>query len=401
MAFYDDLLNSLRGTNIFGAGASQYIRDLAKPGGLISPEAIKEAESRSLAKGLLGGLATYIAQPKNQGYGSSLPYLGKAWASGMSFAQTPFDELEKGVATGAAIQKAGLEADKFALEKQKIERLRNNAQGLKNLPEVASDAYGVQLLDTDPEAGIKYFNDKFKVRDEKTTNLAKALAERDALDPNDPMFAQKKASYDEYIKNLGSKETIKETQLAGKQGWEYFTNQEKYLREDLSGAASAAMRSQETINDLRPILAEGKLYVGPGANYQQFLAKIGNKIGVKGANTEEKLANTAKAIQGLASSQLDAAQKLKGQGQISDKERELIQKAAMGEIGNDAAELTALMDAVEKVNRLTVEGYNKAVESVAEFAPEEKYRKNVLDRKINFKTYGGGAVKIKSVQEVK
>ena len=46
---------------------------------LIGKEAIERAKKQSIGSGLITGLASYLAQPKNQGYGDSTPYLAKAF----------------------------------------------------------------------------------------------------------------------------------------------------------------------------------------------------------------------------------------------------------------------------------------------------------------------------------
>ena len=57
------------GTNIFGAGAGMET-DLLKENGLLSQEDIDKAENASLMQGLIGTGISYLAQPKNQDYGS-------------------------------------------------------------------------------------------------------------------------------------------------------------------------------------------------------------------------------------------------------------------------------------------------------------------------------------------
>jgi hypothetical protein len=79
------------GTNIFGARTPTYLE------GLITPEQLKKAQQQSLFQGLLGTAVGYLAQPKNQNYGSPIPYLAKGYLQGMESAQTPFSNLEKDV----------------------------------------------------------------------------------------------------------------------------------------------------------------------------------------------------------------------------------------------------------------------------------------------------------------
>jgi len=74
MAFFPTNTGGLfDGMNIFGARQPDYL------GGILSPEELQKVQNQSLLQGVLGTAATYLAQPKNQGYGSALPYLGKAY----------------------------------------------------------------------------------------------------------------------------------------------------------------------------------------------------------------------------------------------------------------------------------------------------------------------------------
>lgn len=81
-------------TNIFGASLPTYVNK-AKEVGLLDQTAIDKANRQSLFQGLLGTAAAYFAQPKNQGYGSALPYIAKAYGQGMQMAQNPYTQLGK------------------------------------------------------------------------------------------------------------------------------------------------------------------------------------------------------------------------------------------------------------------------------------------------------------------
>ena len=87
--WYQNLFGT--GSNVFGASNSN--TDALQKAGLLTEADINKANNQSLMRGLLGTAISYISQPKNQGYGSALPYLGKAFMSGMESAQKPLDEL--------------------------------------------------------------------------------------------------------------------------------------------------------------------------------------------------------------------------------------------------------------------------------------------------------------------
>lgn len=121
-----------KGTNIFGARTPTYLE------GLITPEQMKQAQQQSLFQGLLGTAVGYLAQPKNQMYGSAVPYLAKGYLQGMQSAQTPYSNLERDI----------LMKEKFAeLQRNQQERKRQEDYlktfGLPNAERVISTDTGM------------------------------------------------------------------------------------------------------------------------------------------------------------------------------------------------------------------------------------------------------------------
>ena len=102
------------GTNIFGASAGGET-DLLVENGLLSKEAVDKAQNASLMQGLIGTAVSYAAQPKNQDYGSSIPYLAKGFQQGMTQAKQPFTELRS---TANSVMKM----EDYALQKSTRER---------------------------------------------------------------------------------------------------------------------------------------------------------------------------------------------------------------------------------------------------------------------------------------
>ena len=90
MDFLKDIFGT--GSNIFGAG-SNIDTEAYKQAGLLNQADIDKAGNQSLMRGLLGSTVGYLAQPKNQGYGSSIPYIFKGVQQGMQEAQKPYNNL--------------------------------------------------------------------------------------------------------------------------------------------------------------------------------------------------------------------------------------------------------------------------------------------------------------------
>ncbi len=63
--------------------------------GLLEEGDLKAARKQSIFQGLLGAGLGYLAQPKNQGYGSIAPYLAKAGMQGLQASKAPYEQLTK------------------------------------------------------------------------------------------------------------------------------------------------------------------------------------------------------------------------------------------------------------------------------------------------------------------
>ena len=71
--------------NIFGS-APDYL------GGLLGQQALEDLQKKALTTGLINTAIGYIAQPKNQRFGSALPYIGRALQAGQTAAQGVYDQ---------------------------------------------------------------------------------------------------------------------------------------------------------------------------------------------------------------------------------------------------------------------------------------------------------------------
>jgi hypothetical protein len=135
---------------------------------------------------------------------------------------------------------------------------------------------------------------------------------------------------------------------------------------DVSNAATqarAAVGTIGTLNQIRDAIATGRVIAGPGASTRQFLGQVGQVIGAAGRDSTEQLVQTQKVIQGLAQLELDAAQQLRGQGQITEGERDILRRAASGEIDKlSVPELTSLMSVLDRSARSKITGNQRNVE---------------------------------------
>jgi hypothetical protein len=133
----------------------------------------------------------------------------------------------------------------------------------------------------------------------------------------------------------------------------------------LSNARSAT-NAIGTAQQLKAAIDSGKVVSGPGAKFRIFGLQLGQTLGVGGKDGAEKLANTRGAIQGMAKAELDAAQQMKGQGQITEAERDIIRRAASGDIESlTTSEMRLLADSMEKTARYKIQSHKKNVEALS------------------------------------
>lgn len=112
--------------------------------------------------------------------------------------------------------------------------------------------------------------------------------------------------------------------------------------------ARAAVAKVQQGDRILEALDTGQVVTGSGANLRLDALRLANTLGVSGANDQEKLANTQQVIKGLSSITLEARQKLKGSGAITDRETDLLARAESGDINFSESELRRLIE----INRL-------------------------------------------------
>jgi hypothetical protein len=153
-------------------------------------------------------------------------------------------------------------------------------------------------------------------------------------------------------------------------------NAEKPLVNELAGGVGKALETSRanaqgaastisTAQRVRRAVDQG-IIAGPTASARVSLSQIGQVLGVNGKDDAEKLLNTRQAIQGLAQLELDAAQQMKGQGQITEAERAIIRRAASGDIDSmTAPELVLLTQTLEKTARAKIASHSSQVDKLS------------------------------------
>ena len=127
MAFFPTNTGGLfEGMNIFGARQPTYLE------GLLTPEELQKVQNQAMVQGLLGTAATYLAQPKNQGYGSALPYLGKAYLGGMQASQGAYDTATQNLLTQGKLAELKREAETAKLSREAQQELMQDPRVQSN-----------------------------------------------------------------------------------------------------------------------------------------------------------------------------------------------------------------------------------------------------------------------------
>jgi hypothetical protein len=126
-------------------------------------------------------------------------------------------------------------------------------------------------------------------------------------------------------------------------------------------AAQAANSTLQNIDIIVPALDTAVL--GPAADYRTTMLRIGQQLGIAGADANQTLADTRQVVQGLARSELDAAAGMKGQGQITESERALLRRTAAGDQTMTAGEIRTSMAAMQKLANQRLASYQELLKT--------------------------------------
>lgn len=122
------------------------------------------------------------------------------------------------------------------------------------------------------------------------------------------------------------------------------------------GQAMEAVSTIDRLNGMADALKNAN--IGPGSGLKQGVERIAVTLGVAGNSAAERVANTQTLMRGLSEMTLSSRQMLKGQGQLSDMETRLLEKARSGDITEmTTQELGVVMDAAARAAEAQYKGY--------------------------------------------
>ena len=138
--------------DIFGVSTPDYLPSL------LGQDKANEVSSSAGTAGLLNGIMTYLATPKNQQYGSPIPYIAQAWMAGNKGAQGTYDQAIEDKQTQMKIDDA-----------KRVAKARADAQALTDQlsrdPRIANSPELQLLLKTKPDEVIKMLHPEAKIID--------------------------------------------------------------------------------------------------------------------------------------------------------------------------------------------------------------------------------------------
>lgn len=118
-------------------------------------------------------------------------------------------------------------------------------------------------------------------------------------------------------------------------------------------AAQGAVQSADAANRVIQAVDSGKLISGTLASARLTASQIADTMGVGGKDNAERIANTRQAIRGLAELTLNGRKQMRGEGQITESEGKLAERAMSGDISMTPAELRQLANASRRAAQFT------------------------------------------------
>lgn len=123
---------------------------------------------------------------------------------------------------------------------------------------------------------------------------------------------------------------------------------------NLPGQARSAVASITSVHQIRGALDSGGVMAGPVTGKQVWLNQLATKLGFP--SDQEGLNQTRKVIQGAAELALQSRGMLKGQGQITENEQRLLDRARSVDVESmSVGEIRQVLDVVERAQRNIIE----------------------------------------------
>lgn len=338
--------------NLFGA-PPEYLT------GLLGADATDKLRKQAMTTGLVNSAIALIAQPRNQRYGSALPYIGKALMAGQQAGQNVYGNALQGLETQQKLaeykrqqeQRAAREdaISKLPAEQQQMYRAFGDAavQNILKKPERKTATVGNVIVDVETGQPIYTGESKENI---PTSAQEYELAQKD---PNFAKFLQERKPAGNVL-NVNTKGEGKYQETLGS----------KLAERDVGiiESGQTATKQYENSQRVKNLLAQNPI-TGVGAEQITQLNNLLSSSGLinpkRGATTETLASNLADTtLQNIKTSGLGA-----GQG-FTDKDRQFLERAKAGQITMTAESLRYLAELNEKSALSSMENYNKLVNRI-------------------------------------
>ena len=159
---------------------------------------------------------------------------------------------------------------------------------------------------------------------------------------------------------------------------------------------TAALGAQGAIvnaDNITKALDSGKVIAGPGATLRLRGDQIANALGIGGKDSAEKITKTREVIQGLAQSTLTARKQLAGQGQVSDNEGKLLERASSGNIDDmTMSEIRTVVAVNKRLAERQIQIHNQLIDKT-KANPATAPIANFFELPVQQQPQGGGTMR--------
>lgn len=204
------------------------------------------------------------------------------------------------------------------------------------------------------------------ISDEVRKNLINAAQLMTPKDETPASFKEfKLASVNpEYRSYLESSARNKGVNLTLKTG-EGIASQVGPMLKESKIAAGGAVQQIDAADRIISAIDSGKIIAGPFADKRVKALQIASVLGITGKDQEETIANTRQAIRGLAEMTLQGRKQMRGEGQITENEGKLAEKAQSGALEDlTPQEIRIIANASRRASQFVVGQHSRMIDQL-------------------------------------
>jgi hypothetical protein len=315
---------------------------------LLSPEQQALAQRQGQTQGLIG-LGSALLQASQGQPGMRRPSLGGALGQavpvGMQAYQGGIDQTLREMVIGQQLQEAQRKRQQDAARQAALARLAETLpEDQRALAMAYPEEYAKTRFQPEPEA---VRSARIFAADPELAASAAEMKRAGASNVTVPVYAGTEKKYGETFASGLATEDL-----------------------NLYKAAQSAPGQLDTIRETKALLDQGKVFTGSFASNKLRIAAAGQALGITGKDTNEVISNTQRLFANRAKATLDnvrASGLGAGQG-FTDRDREFLEKATLGNIEFTSDALKRQIEIEEKVARGAVTRWNDRYKQIPKSA---------------------------------